>query len=218
MESEVPGASVPIASSPPGWGMPSGPQSAPSMCGARSLLCTGSTAAATGGFSPVSLASLGPGRQLGCSPIVPPSLHNGPQNAWMEPHLFPGLCLCPLPPSPLPCPKVSGQTSEKPGHSLGWPPGGQPPRKPQGRAAGEGAWGRTTTLVPAATGRTSGCRASGSPSKDGSIQLAGLVPRGFTLTLSTPRMCEEIKTLVANLTNISECTVFSYSLLGSLVK
>ena len=158
------------------------------------------------------------GGNLAAAPSCPPSLHNGPQNAWMEPHLFPGLCLCPLPPSPLPCPKVSGQTSEKPGHSLGWPPGGQPPRKPQGRAAGEGAWGRTTTLVPAATGRTSGCRASGSPSKDGSIQLAGLVPRGFTLTLSTPRMCEEIKTLVANLTNISECTVFSYSLLGSLVK
>lgn len=52
MESEVPGASVPIPSSPPGWRMPSGPRSAPSMCRARSLLCTGSTAAATGHLSP----------------------------------------------------------------------------------------------------------------------------------------------------------------------
>ena len=93
-------------------------------------------------------------------------------------------------------------------------PGRTAPRKPQGRAAGEGDWGRTTTLIPASPGRmsghgpglTSGFRAPGPSSKDHSNQLAGLVPRVFSVTLSTPCTCEEIRTLAAKLTNLLVCS------------
>ena len=93
-------------------------------------------------------------------------------------------------------------------------PGRTGPRKPQSRAAGEGNWDRTTTLILASPGRMSGCgpgptsgfRAPGSSSKDRSNQLARLVPRVFSLTLSTPCTCEETRTLAVKLTNLLACS------------
>lgn len=73
--------------------------------------------------------------------------HHAPKSAlWSSEHvdgaiwasLVPGLCPCPHLPSLLPCLKVSGQSGEKAGHSVGWLLGGQAPENLRAERRGKG--------------------------------------------------------------------------------